>query len=169
MPTIEIRVGNIVTQSDCDAIVNSANERMRAGSGVCGVIHTAAGPALEHCSSKLAPLAVSEAKITPAFNLPNKWVIHVRGPHYLLYEGDPKIALAACIRSVLLVAEQNGVRRLAIPAISTGIFKYPMGEAAPIIINAILDVKDEAPSIELVRIMLVQEADAALFRLALKQ
>jgi O-acetyl-ADP-ribose deacetylase (regulator of RNase III) len=71
------------------------------------------------------------------------------------------------MRSILLVAEQNGARRIAIPAISTGVFKYPMGEAAPIIINAILDVRNEVPSIELVRVMLINDADAAYFRLAL--
>lgn len=166
MLTIEIQVGNIVRQPDCDAIVNSANERMRAGSGVCGAIHAAAGPELEECSHKLAPLAVSEAKITPAFNLPNRWVIHARGPHYLLYEGDPKAALATCIRNVLLVAEHNGIKRLAIPAISTGIFKYPIGEAAQVIINAIQDVGSQVPSIELVRVTVLNDADASVFRSA---
>jgi O-acetyl-ADP-ribose deacetylase (regulator of RNase III) len=163
MLTIEIQVGNIARQPDCDAIVNAANERMRAGSGVCGVIHDAAGRELEECSANLAPLAVSEAKITPAFNLPNKWVIHTRGPHYLLYEGDPRKALHDCITNTLNVATANGVRRLALPAISTGVYKYPMVYAAPIIGTAIASY-DKPSSLELVRIVLRTEADAELFR-----
>jgi O-acetyl-ADP-ribose deacetylase (regulator of RNase III) len=163
MLTIEIQVGNVASQPDCDAIVNAANERMRAGSGVCGAIHGAAGPELEECSAKLAPLAVSEAKITRAFNLPNKWVIHARGPHYLLYEGDPRKALQDCITNTLDVATANGVRRLALPAISTGVYKYPMEYAASIILGAI--VKYETPSsLNLIRIVLRTEADAELFR-----
>lgn len=164
---IEIRVGSIVKQADCEAIVNSANERMRAGSGVCGAIHAAAGPQLEECSSRLAPLSVSEAKITPAFGLPNRWVIHTRGPHYFLYDGDPKAALASCIRNVLQVAELHGVRRLAIPAISTGVFKYPIREAASVIINALCDPTGTGSSVELVRVMLLNDLDASCFREAL--
>jgi O-acetyl-ADP-ribose deacetylase (regulator of RNase III) len=163
MLTIEILVGNIASQPDCDAIVNAANERMRAGSGVCGAIHDAAGPDLEKCSSQLAPLAVSEAKITPAFNLPNKWVIHARGPHYLLYEGDPRKALHDCITNTLSVAAANGVKRLALPAISTGVYKYPMEYAAPIIVTAIASY-DKPSSLEFVRIVLRTEADVELFR-----
>jgi O-acetyl-ADP-ribose deacetylase (regulator of RNase III) len=163
MLEIEIQVGNIANQPDCDAIVNAANERMRAGSGVCGAIHGAAGPELEECSAKLAPLAVSEAKITPAFNLPNKCVIHARGPHYLLYEGDPRKALHDCITNSLDVAAANGVKRLALPAISTGVYKYPMEYAAPTILDAIVQYKTPS-SLSLVRIVLRTDADADLFR-----
>ena len=75
-------LGNIVEQPDCDAIVNSANTSLRAGSGVCGAIHRAAGPELERYAVQFAPLGLAQAVATPGFNLPNRIVIHCRGPNF---------------------------------------------------------------------------------------
>ena len=118
---ITVDLGNIVHQPDCDAIVNSANENLRAGSGVCGAIYKAAGPALEPCSIQQAPLGLGAAIITPGFNLPNRFVIHTRGPRYF-FDEDPSDNLAAAMRNTLLVAEENKLARIAVPGISMGIF-----------------------------------------------
>lgn len=85
--SISIYVGNIVLEEDCDGIVNSANENLRAGSGVCGAIYRAAGPELEPCSHALAPLGLGQAVATPGFQLRTRVVIHTRGPKYLF---DPE-------------------------------------------------------------------------------
>lgn len=131
---ISVVLGNIVRQPDCDAIVNSANQNLRAGSGVCGAIYRAAGPELEPCSIKQAPLALGAAVITPGFNLPNRFVIHTRGPKYF-FDEDPPGNLAAAMRNTLLVAEENKLARIAAPAISMGIFAYPPEEAVPILVR----------------------------------
>jgi len=129
-----VELGNIVCQADCDAIVNSANQNLRAGSGVCGAIYKAAGPELEPCSIQQAPLGLGAAIITPGFNLPNRFVIHNRGPKYF-FDEDPPGNLAAAIRNTLLLAEDNRLARIAVPAISMGIFSYPPEEAVPILIQ----------------------------------
>ena len=131
-------LGNIVKQPDCDAIVNSANQNLRAGSGVCGAIYKAAGPELEPCSSKLAPLGLGEAVLTPGFYLPNRCVIHTRGPRYFL-DGDPPGNLAKAMRNTLLLAEEERLARIAVPAISMGIFSYPPEEAVPILVGTALE------------------------------
>jgi len=132
---ITVVQGDIVRQADCDAIVNSANQHLRAGSGVCGAIHAAAGPALEPCSIRLAPLALGAAVVTPGFALPNRLIIHTRGPRYFV-DPDPPGNLAAALRNTLLAADEHGVRRIAVPAISMGIFSYPPDEAVPILVHA---------------------------------
>lgn len=132
---ISVVHGNIVRQPDCDAIVNSANQNLRAGSGVCGAIYKAAGPDLEPCSIKLAPLALGAAVITPGFKLPNRYVIHTRGPKYF-FDEDPPGNLASAMRNTLLVAEKYRLSRIAVPAISMGIFSYPPEEAVPILVKA---------------------------------
>lgn len=128
-------VGDITRQSDCDAIVNAANTRLKKGGGVCGAIYRAAGPALELNTNRLEPIQVSEAVITPGFQLPNAWIIHVAGPRYSI-DGDPGGLLAKAMRNVLELADAQRVVRIALPAISTGSFGYPMDQAGPILINA---------------------------------
>ena len=123
-------LGNIVKQPDCDAIVNSANQNMRAGSGVCGAIYKAAGPALEPYSSKLAPLGLGEAVLTPGFNLPNRYVIHTRGPKYF-FDDAPPDNLSKAMRNTLLLAEEHHLPRVAVPAISMGVFAYPPRRQCP--------------------------------------
>ena len=80
---IEVIVGNIVKQTDVECIVNSANANLRLGSGVAGAIHTAAGQKLEEYCKPFAPLELGAALITPGFDLPNSWVIHVRSAHFI--------------------------------------------------------------------------------------
>ena len=129
-----------ITRAEVDAIVNAANERMLGGAGVDGAIHAAAGPELlEACraSPEVVPgvrCPTGEARITPGFALPAKWVIHAVGPRY---SGRPSDAtnLASAIRSSLELAVTNGARTIALPAISCGVYRYPLQEAAAIAIG----------------------------------
>ncbi len=136
MPKINITavVGDLTKQPDCEAIVNSANPSMLAGSGVCGAIHRAAGRELEQYGRTFAPLMLGQAVITPAFNLPNDYVIHLSAPKYH-FDPDPTSNLALCICNALKLAEENGVKRIALPAIATGIYGYPLEEAIDVFIK----------------------------------
>lgn len=162
---ITIELGNIVRQPDCDAIVNSANQNLRAGSGVCGAIYKAAGPELEPCSIKQAPLCLGAAVITPGFKLPNRFVIHTRGPKYL-FDEDPPGNLAASMRNTLLIAEENRLARIAVPAISMGIFAYPPEEAIPILVRAAKDTGRELQYVKEARFVVM---DDELFKLFLNE
>ncbi len=159
---ITIELGNIVRQPDCDAIVNSANQNLRAGSGVCGAIYKAAGPELEPCSIKQAPLALGAAVITPGFNLPNRFVIHTRGPKYF-FDEEPPENLAAAMRNTLLVAEENKLARIAVPAISMGIFAYPPDEAVPILVKAASEAGRELQHVQEARFVVLDEDLFKLF------
>lgn len=165
---VTICVGNILHQTDCDALVNSANERLRAGSGVCGAIHGAAGPELEACSSKLAPLALSAAIITPGFRLTNPWVIHVRGPKYL-FDDDPPAALAPAMRNVIELADSQGLKRIAVPAISTGVYGYPMEGAAKVLVATAESCAAGCVSLEEVRFVVVSNKGLEAFQAAVSR
>lgn len=144
---VECVQGNIVAQHDIDAVVNAANAELRPGGGVAGAIHRAAGPELDRACRPLAPIRPGEAVITPAFRLPNRHVIHCLGPVY--GRDNPSDALlAACYRNALARAEENALRSVAFCAISTGIFGYPLAEAAQV---ALQTVAAEAPNLQSVR------------------
>ncbi|RLJ64796.1 macro domain-containing protein [Sulfurisoma sediminicola] len=147
-------VGDIVHQPDCDAIVNAANPQLLAGGGVCGAIHRAAGPELEDYAVNLGPIDVGASVITPGFRLPNRWVIHVVGPRYFA-DPDPAALLAKAVRSVLALAEKHGATRVALPAISTGIYGYPLEEAGPIMVAAAKAMAPTLAHVEEVRFVLV--------------
>ena len=116
--------GNIIRQPDAQAVVNSANANLGFGSGVAGAIHGAAGQRLEDFCEPLAPLALGEALITPGFDLSNPWVIHIRAGHYL-NTPKPEFYLEKALDSMMVLASANGIRSLAVPAIGTGLFKFP--------------------------------------------
>jgi O-acetyl-ADP-ribose deacetylase (regulator of RNase III) len=126
---VEVLIANIATQADIEAVVNSANGNLRLGSGVAGAIHTAAGHELEVYCQQFAPLAHGKAVITPAFKLPNRWVIHTRAANYLL-EDNAEDVLRQCFESVWKIAIENDIKSLALPAIGTGVFKVPLELAA---------------------------------------
>ena len=161
-PCISVVLGNIVRQPDCDAVVNAANKNLRAGSGVCGAIYDAAGPLLEPFSMRLAPIAVGEAVATPAFELGCRYIIHALGPRYQ-FDPDPPGNLAMAVRSAILLADENGVKRLAIPAISTGVYGYPPEEAVPIIVDAARQVLDKLISLEDIRFVVASNLMLAMF------
>jgi O-acetyl-ADP-ribose deacetylase len=167
LPFISVVLGNIVRQPDCDAVVNAANKNLRAGSGVCGAIYDAAGPLLEPFSIKMAPLAVGEAVATPAFDLGGRYIIHALGPKYRLDE-DPSGNLSRAVRSAILLADENGVKRLAMPAISTGVYGYPPEKAVPIIVKAAGETLGKLTNIEEIRFVVSSNLMLAIFRNALK-
>lgn len=126
-----------ITSLRVDAIVNAANTGLHAGGGVCGAIHRAAGPELEAASLALGGCAVGDAKMTPGFRLPARFVIHAVGPVWRGGGEDEPELLASCYRRSLELAASHDLRSVAFPAISTGIFGFPPELAAPIAVRAV--------------------------------
>ena len=134
-------VGDLLKQDDCDAIVNSAHPSMLGGSGGCGLIHRAAGKELEIYGKQVAPLKLTEAVITPAFNLPNRAIIHVSAPRFH-NESDPYNLLNQCLYNVFELAEKCQLNRIALPAIGPGIYGFPVEEAIKIYAQAAIKFTD---------------------------
>jgi O-acetyl-ADP-ribose deacetylase (regulator of RNase III) len=164
---ITVMVGNITRQSDCDGIVNSANEYLIAGGGVCGAIHEAAGPELEAYGRRHAPLALGEAIATPAFRLTARYVIHVRGPKFL-QDPDPGGNLARALRSALWLADQNGIECLAVPAISMGVYGYPADQAVPILVDTAKSLLARLKTLREIRFVVTSAALAKTFQDAIR-
>jgi len=128
-----------ITKLEVDAIVNAANPSLLGGGGVDGAIHSTAGPQLLEACKKLNGCRPGEAKITPGFLLPAKYVIHTVGPVYQGGDkGEPEI-LYSCYTNSLIVADENQVKTIAFPCISTGIYGYPFQDACKIALNAVYD------------------------------
>jgi O-acetyl-ADP-ribose deacetylase (regulator of RNase III) len=142
MPRPTLIQGDI-TQQHVDAIVNAANRSLMGGGGVDGAIHRAAGPSLlEECKRIRAEqypdgLPTGRAVATTAGNLPARWVIHTVGPVFSKSE-DRSALLASCHTAALRVADELGARSVAFPAISTGVYGYPLERAAPVAIDAVM-------------------------------
>jgi O-acetyl-ADP-ribose deacetylase len=152
-----------ITALDVDAIVNAANERLAPGGGVCGAIHRAAGPELAEACAAVAPCPTGEARITPGFRLNARHVIHAVGPVWHGGSLGEDGLLAACYRNSLDLAAANGIRSIAFPAISTGIFGYPLERATGIAIAAVRDGLAEHASIEQVIFCCFGAEPAALY------
>ncbi len=141
---LEVFRGDITTLA-VDAIVNAANEALAPGGGVCGAIHRSAGPDLARACRPLAPCPTGEARITPGFKLPARFVIHTVGPvWYGGGAGEPGL-LAACYRNSLALAAGEGLASIAFPAISTGIFGYPPEDATEIAVSTVRDCLADTP------------------------
>lgn len=166
--TIEIVQGDI-TKETVDAIVNAANETLLGGGGVDGAIHRAGGPAiLEECR-KLGGCKTGDAKISTAGRMPAKYVIHTVGPVYRDgAHGEPE-KLTSCYRRSLEVAHENGVKTISFPAISCGIYGYPIPEAATIAIETVKEFLETHEGIEKVRFVLFGADTHGPFQGALKQ
>ena len=155
---IECIQGDITTQGDVAAIVNAANVELLSGGGVAGAIHRAAGPGLERESRKLAPIMPGQAIITGAHDLPNRYVIHTLGPVYGHDHPEAEL-LASCYQNSLALAEENGIASIAFPAISTGIFGYPVEEAADVALRTVVEEMEKFANLRLVRFVLFGERD----------
>lgn len=165
--TLELTVGDI-TKQETGAIVNAANKQLAPGGGVAGAIHRAAGPGLWEDCKQLGGCETGEAKITYGHNLPAKYVIHTVGPVYRGTPEDP-LLLANCYRRSLQLALDHDVNSISFPAISAGIFGYPMAEAAQVSLQAVLDFLRENPKMELVRFVLFRPTDYEVYRQALTE
>jgi O-acetyl-ADP-ribose deacetylase (regulator of RNase III) len=164
---LELTIGNIAHQQDIDAVVNAANAELLSGGGVAGALHRAAGPLLAEAGRPFAPLRPGEAVITPAFDLPNRYVIHCLGPVY--GSDEPADALlASCYRSALRLAENARCASIAFPALSTGAFRFPMRPAASTALRTILDALPKLIAVRLVRFVLIDHVTLALHAEVLK-
>jgi O-acetyl-ADP-ribose deacetylase len=144
---IEVLEGDI-TRLAVDAIVNAANESLLAGGGVSGAIHRAAGPGLEAECLTIGWCEVGEAKITGGYNLPARHIIHTVGPVWEGGEYGEAELLARCYRNSLALAAEHGVRTIAFPAVSTGLYGYPLEEATRMAVREAVDGLQHHPQIE---------------------
>jgi O-acetyl-ADP-ribose deacetylase (regulator of RNase III) len=160
--TLECVQGNIADQPGMDAIVNAANAQLLPGAGVAGAIHRAAGPGLAEECRPLAPIAPGEAVITGAHRLPNRHVIHCLGPVYGRDEPSDAL-LASCYRNALRLADERGLTSVAFPAISTGVFGYPLDAAAEVALGAVLKVAPALSAVRHVRFVLFGSGDLAIY------
>ncbi len=143
---IEIEQGDI-TKEKVDAIVNAAGKALLGGGGVDGIIHHTAGHELLEECKKLGGCKTGEAKITKGYNLPAKYIIHTVGPVYGHENGKEEELLYLCYWNSLKLAKENNVRTIALPCISTGVYRYPKDEAAKVAIRAVRDFIKKHPNV----------------------
>ena len=164
---IEIQKGDI-TKVKVDAIVNAANTSLLGGGGVDGAIHRAAGPELLEFNRKLGGCPTGEAKISPGFNLPAKYIIHTVGPVWNGGKNNEDKLLANCYKNSLKLAVENGVKTIAFPAISTGVYRFPLERATKIAVTEVKKFLEKNESIEKVIFVCFDEETYHVYNKILK-
>ena len=164
---LELVQGDI-TRQDTDAIVNAANSTLLGGGGVDGAIHAAAGPRLLAECRTLDGCQTGDAKITRGYQLKARHVIHTVGP---IFHGSPRDAelLASCYRRSLQLADVNHLQSVAFPSISTGAYGYPVDQAAPVALRAVIEYLNAQAGIELVRFVLYDRRTFQVYQQALER
>jgi O-acetyl-ADP-ribose deacetylase (regulator of RNase III) len=148
-PAAEAVQGDI-TRENVDAIVNAANSGLARGGGVCGAIFAAAGPELDDVCAELGGCPTGDAKATPGFRLPARWIIHAVGPVWHGGDAGEPDLLASAYRRSLTVADEIGARSVAFPAISTGIYGYPLDAATNIAVRTCQEADTDVEQIRFV-------------------
>lgn len=153
-----------ITTLEVDAIVNAANSTLLGGGGVDGAIHRAAGPELLECCASLGGCPTGQARITPGFRLPARWIIHTVGPVYQDgQQGEPEL-LAQCYQNSLILALEQECQSIAFPAISCGVYGYPPAEACDIAVSTVTGwMVGNAPAMQVIFCCFGSEM-AALYR-----
>lgn len=166
---VELVLGDI-TRQQVDAVVNAANSSLLGGGGVDGAIHRVAGPELLEACRKIGGCPPGEARITPGFRLPARYVIHTVGPIWRGGEHDEDGILASCYRNSLALAGKNNLRSIAFPSISTGVYGFPVGRAAKIAVGVLRDAPAQWPTLETIRLVCIgQDTYAAYARVIEEQ
>jgi O-acetyl-ADP-ribose deacetylase (regulator of RNase III) len=164
MPTVLRAIQADITTLSVDAIVNAANASLLGGGGVDGAIHRAAGSGLLQACRLLGGCATGQAKITPGYRLPARFVIHTVGPVWKGgLDGEPEL-LASCYRQSLALAAEHAVRSLAFPSISTGVYGYPVEPAAKIAIRTVQSVLADAATPQEVIFCCFSNEDLRVYR-----